>query len=74
MRFFIAATTALVLPIGLCCHSHGPSTRSLVFNLSMSAFTVEGHQVEVSYSQSLYTEHGVWGTYSGFVAEPAQCL
>ena len=34
----------------------------MVFNLSMSAFTVEDHQVEVTYSQSVYTEHGVVDT------------
>ncbi len=31
----------------------------MVFNLSMAAFTVEGHQVDVNFSQSVYTAHGV---------------
>ena len=34
----------------------------MVFNLSMSAFEVEGHQVEIVCSQSVYTEHGVVDT------------
>lgn len=58
----MAAAMALLLLVGLCCHSHGPSTRSMVFNLSMSAFEVEGHRVEVVFSQSVYTEHGVVDT------------
>ncbi len=58
----MAGATALSLLVGLSCHSHGPSTRSMVFNLSMSAFEVEDHQVEVGCSQSIYTEHGVVDT------------
>jgi hypothetical protein len=34
----------------------------MVFNLSMSAFTVEGQQVEVGSSQSVYTAHGAVDT------------
>ena len=58
----MAGATALLLLVGLCCHSHGPSTRSMVFNLSMSAFTVEGHEVAANFSQAVYTAHGVVDT------------
>ena len=34
----------------------------MVFNLSMSAFTVEDHEVEVNFSQAVYTAHGVVDT------------
>lgn len=34
----------------------------MIFNLSMSAIEVENHQVEVNFSQSIYTEHGVVDT------------
>ena len=34
----------------------------MVFNISMSAFTVEGQQVEVGSSQSVYTVHGTQDT------------
>jgi len=34
----------------------------MVFNLSMSAFTVEGEHLEVGASQSVYTAHGVADT------------
>ena len=63
MRFLaVGASAALYLVAGTSCHGHGPSTRSMVFNLSMSAFTVEGHEVEVNFSQAVYTAHCVVDT------------
>jgi hypothetical protein len=56
------AAAVFLLFAGVGCHGHGPSTRSMVFNLSMSAFTVEGHQIEVGFSQSVNTAHGVTDT------------
>jgi len=52
----------LWLIAGMSCHSRAPSTRSMVFNLTMSAFTVEDHQVEVQFSQEVYTANGVADT------------
>ena len=52
----------LLMLAGVCCHGHGPSTRSWIYNQSMSSFTVEGHQVEVNFSHSVYTAHGVTDT------------
>ena len=34
----------------------------MVYNQSMSAFTVQGHQIEVNASRSVYTAHGVVDT------------
>jgi hypothetical protein len=34
----------------------------VVFNLSMSAFEVEGHEVAANFSQAVYTAHGVVDT------------
>ena len=63
MRFVLAgAVAALLLFAGTSCHGPGPNTRSMVFNLSMSAFEVEGHQVEVGFSQSVRTAHGAVDT------------
>ncbi len=56
------AAAVLLLLAGIGCHNREPSTRSMVFNLSLSAFEVEGHQVEVGSSQSVRTAHGVVDT------------
>jgi hypothetical protein len=62
LRLVDSAAALFLLLSGICCHGRGPSTRSMVYNLSMSAFDVEGQQVEVGFSQSVNTAHGVTDT------------
>jgi len=58
----VAAAAALLLVVGTSCQGHGPSTRSMVFNLAMSQFELESHEVEVGFSRAVYTAHGVTDT------------
>jgi hypothetical protein len=62
LRLVDSAAALFLLLSEICCHGRGPSTRSMVYNLSMSAFEVEGQQVEVGFSQSVNTAHGVTDT------------
>ena len=52
----------MLLLAGFGCGSHGPSTRVMVYNQSLSAFTVDGHEIEVHSSHSVYTANGVVDT------------
>ena len=58
----VGAVASLLLIAGLSCHGRGPSTRVMVYNLSMSPVEVEGHQIEVHYSRAVYNAHGVLDT------------
>jgi membrane-bound metal-dependent hydrolase YbcI (DUF457 family) len=55
--------TVCVLLAAAGCHDRAPRTRSMVFNISMSAFKVEGHQVEVGFSREVWTANGATDTY-----------
>jgi hypothetical protein len=57
----IAAIAVLLAAAG--CHSRGPSTCTMVYNLSLSTFQVEEHQVEVHASRSVYTVNGAIDTF-----------
>ena len=52
----------LLLLAEVGCHGRGPSTHVMVFNLSVSPFTVDGSEVGVGFSQGVYTAHGVVDT------------
>jgi hypothetical protein len=52
----------LLLIAGTSCHSRLPRTRSMVYNISMSPFTFEGHEVVVNASWSIFTLHGAVDT------------
>jgi hypothetical protein len=56
------AAVAFLLMAGVGCFGRGPSTHVMVFNLSMSSFTVNGRDVEVGFSRGVYAAHGVVDT------------
>jgi hypothetical protein len=63
VRIALAGTAAILLLIaGFGCGGHRPSTRVMVYNQSLSAFTVEGHEIEVHSSHSVYTANGIVDT------------
>jgi hypothetical protein len=45
------------------CHDREPSTHAMVFNISMSAFQVEGREVAVGFSRGVWTANGATDTY-----------
>ena len=60
MPAVVAAVFLLIAGVG--CHNRAPSTRCMVYNISMSAFTIEGDQCDVNASRAVYTAHGVVDT------------
>jgi len=58
----VGAAAVLLLIAGTSCHSRVPRTRSMVYNISLSSFTFEGHEVAVSASWSVFTVHGAVDT------------
>jgi hypothetical protein len=61
-RLLVGATAVLLLIAGTSCHNHVPRTRSMVYNISMSTFTLEDHEVAVNASWSVFTKHGAVDT------------
>jgi len=45
------------------CHNTGPNTHSMVFNVSMSSFSVNGRKIEVGYSWGVQTPNGATDTF-----------
>jgi hypothetical protein len=58
----VGASVALFLVTGLSCHGRGPSTRVMIYNISMSAVEIEGHGIEVTHSSAAYAAHSVVDT------------
>jgi hypothetical protein len=56
------AAAVLLLLAGFGCGGHRPSTRVMVYNQSIGAFTVDGHEIEVHSSHSVYTANGIVDT------------
>jgi len=57
------AAAWLLLFAGLSCRLRGPSTRIMVYNISLSPVEIDGHQIEVRYSRAVYAAHGIVDTF-----------
>lgn|GEM_PF-1841610 len=53
---------AAALLLAACQTSHGPSTRSFVYNQTTAAFRLDGETVKATFSGTVYTGNGATDT------------